>query len=253
MPFHATITSISEHTTEWGDWRSKGVGASDLPKILGISPYMSPWQLWKIKTGQDTWESDDYAKRRGRRLEATCRALAQESLGVSLSPLCIQHPTDPWARASLDGIDFECRVMAELKASRFPIHVSILKGEMPEEYMPQVQWQMLVSGLEECWFCNYSEKALVAGTPDQFATIKVEADRTVQRELLCLARNFKNSCELSVWVGDEAEALTEKERAKLFREENKEAEAFYRSKLDETKALQTPSNQPITAEMGAAG
>ena len=32
--------------TDWLAWRRKGIGASDIAGILGISPWASPWSVW---------------------------------------------------------------------------------------------------------------------------------------------------------------------------------------------------------------
>lgn len=43
------ITELSEH--EWLQWRTKGIGGSDVAAILGISPWKTQRDLYRDKVG----------------------------------------------------------------------------------------------------------------------------------------------------------------------------------------------------------
>ena len=43
---------LNQRSPEWLQWRSQGITASDIPIILGLSPYKTPWQLWAEKVGR---------------------------------------------------------------------------------------------------------------------------------------------------------------------------------------------------------
>jgi putative phage-type endonuclease len=45
------VIDLSQRTPEWLAWRAAGVSASDVPTLLGVSPYKTPWRLWAEKTG----------------------------------------------------------------------------------------------------------------------------------------------------------------------------------------------------------
>ena len=36
---------------EWHEWRSHGIGGSDIGAILGLSKFASPWTVWADKQG----------------------------------------------------------------------------------------------------------------------------------------------------------------------------------------------------------
>ena len=47
-----TVVDLNQRSDEWLNWRSLGVTATDIPVILGLSPYKTVWQLWAEKTGR---------------------------------------------------------------------------------------------------------------------------------------------------------------------------------------------------------
>ena len=42
-----TVVDLNQRSDEWLNWRSLGVTATDIPVILGLSPYKTVWQLLK--------------------------------------------------------------------------------------------------------------------------------------------------------------------------------------------------------------
>lgn len=40
---------LDQRTDEWLMWRSQGIGASDAPVIMGVSPWSDPVSLWMEK------------------------------------------------------------------------------------------------------------------------------------------------------------------------------------------------------------
>ena len=42
---------MEQKSEEWLDWRKKGIGSSDAPIIMGVSPWKTPFELWEEKTG----------------------------------------------------------------------------------------------------------------------------------------------------------------------------------------------------------
>ena len=42
---------------QWLQWRKKGIGASDIPIIMGMTSWSSPTQLWREKRGEATQTS----------------------------------------------------------------------------------------------------------------------------------------------------------------------------------------------------
>lgn len=54
---------------EWVEWRRGGLGASDLPAILGLDPYRSEHDVWEEKTGRRPAFAGNAKTRWGHRLE----------------------------------------------------------------------------------------------------------------------------------------------------------------------------------------
>ncbi len=57
------------NTPEWLAWRRRGLGASDVPAILGLSKYKSPFQLWLEKRGESAPSAETMLTRFGHFIE----------------------------------------------------------------------------------------------------------------------------------------------------------------------------------------
>mgnify|MGYP000308297088 CR=1 FL=1 len=53
------MSMTTEARADWKLWRRGGLGASDLPAILGISPWASPFSVWADKCGLLPDEDDE--------------------------------------------------------------------------------------------------------------------------------------------------------------------------------------------------
>ena len=42
---------MDQNSPEWHEWRRKGIGSSDAPAVMKVSPWMTPYMLWEIKRG----------------------------------------------------------------------------------------------------------------------------------------------------------------------------------------------------------
>ncbi len=101
------LVDVNQRCDDWLEWRSQGVTASDIPIILGLSPYKTPWQLWAEKTGRinpsDLSKNPNVLK--GIRLEDDARLKAEEKYDDILLPVCGECTDYPILRASFDGLD----------------------------------------------------------------------------------------------------------------------------------------------------
>jgi putative phage-type endonuclease len=147
-------------TGEWLAWRGRGIGASDIAGILGISPWSSPYSVWQSKVGG--YGSDgpgSEAMRWGTLLEDAVLDEAARRLGVTVTERQVrrEHPDHVWARATLDGTyadgpdippwghEADAGVL-EAKVTSDPRW-----HEVPVYYEVQCQWQMEVAGLPRAW------------------------------------------------------------------------------------------------------
>lgn len=65
----ALLEAPPANTPEWVEWRKGGLGASDLPAILGLDPYRTEHEVWEEKTGRRPGFAGNAKTRWGHRLE----------------------------------------------------------------------------------------------------------------------------------------------------------------------------------------
>ena len=166
MPFRRELT---QGTAAWLSWRRGGVGASDAPVIMGVSPWMDLDTLWLDKTGRRAAARSNGAMRRGQQLEPVARALYVRTTGLPVEPICLEHGTHRWMRGSFDGLSADGRVALEVKCPGVSDHCTALRGRVPEKYVPQLQHLLAVSGARVCHYWSYrdGEGALIEVAPDR--------------------------------------------------------------------------------------
>lgn len=145
------IIEVKQNTKEWRVWRDKGLGASDAPIVMGVSPWITRFQLWGYKTGLlERPEPNVYqakAMQRGHDLEPQARKIFEDKYAKGSFPATsFEHATYPYLRASLDGYNKESNTNLEIKCPGKVDHALAVSGKVPEKYIPQTQMQMIVSG-----------------------------------------------------------------------------------------------------------
>ena len=144
------IVNFNQGSDEWLDWRSHGVTASDIPIILGLSPYKTPWQLWAEKVGRINAPdiSNNPNVKRGNRLEDEARQLAEKRYDEVLLPICAEYAQWDVFRASFDGLDSVYKPY-EFKAPSDSVWNDIenqgVESETFKMYESQVHAQCIVS------------------------------------------------------------------------------------------------------------
>jgi len=143
---------MKQNTDQWLNWRR--IGSSDAPIIMGVSPYQTPYQLWENKTlGKEvksTWSME-----RGKQLEESARQCFEKKMGVFVRPACFDSKTHSFMTASVDGIDLDQKVLVEIKCLGKENHALAKKGKVPEHYMPQLQHQLEVLGLNGMYYFSF--------------------------------------------------------------------------------------------------
>jgi putative phage-type endonuclease len=140
---------------EWLKWRRGGIGSSDAAIIMNASPWRTPRQLWEEKVYGESMQSENSAMTRGKELEPVARSWFEETMNVTVFPKNKVHVSNPWIRASLDGIDLEENIMVEIKCPNKEDHGVAVNGMIPSKYVPQVQHQLLVTGLDGMYYCSF--------------------------------------------------------------------------------------------------
>lgn len=153
----STIVQLTQGSTEWLEYRRKLRNASETAAVMGISPWITTYQLWLLKTGRsDT--AVNAAMRRGSELEPAARAAYEAQTGLVMQPLVLQ---DDAYSASLDGITLEGDIVLEIKCpyrgAESALWQHAVSGEIPPHYQAQIQHQLMVSGAATAHFWVYSE------------------------------------------------------------------------------------------------
>lgn len=140
---------------DWHEWRRQGIGGSDAPVVMGVSPWKTPHQLWQEKLFGISEQLDNSSMKRGRDLEETARQAFEKEIGTLVAPSCVVLPGREWMRASLDGIDITGKIMVEIKCPNRGDHSVAVNKKIPEKYIPQCQHQMAVTGLEGMYYFSF--------------------------------------------------------------------------------------------------
>lgn len=187
------VIDLEQGTPEWLEWREGGIGASEAPTIIGKNPYQTPYDLFQVKAGFKS--APDLSRNpnviRGNREEEGNRSRIEEKHGIVLLPLCIEHSSIPWLRASLDGISSKDGRLVELKAPSKRVYEEIAKNGWGSRsvimYGTQVQHQLLASGQED--------GLLVFSYKGHDLEFPIRAKAGFQDKLLRAEEYFWNACQ----------------------------------------------------------
>lgn len=146
---------VSQDVNSWHEWRRNGIGGSDAPVLMGVSPWKTPYQLWEEKAFGISEQADNSSMKRGRDLEEPARQEFEKIIGTLVAPANIVHPSLEWMRASLDGIDVHKKIVVEIKCPGKEDHALAESRKIPEKYWPQVQHQMEVAGVDQMFYFSF--------------------------------------------------------------------------------------------------
>jgi putative phage-type endonuclease len=92
--------------------------------------------------------------------EPLARAAYEVATGTLLNQFgFVLHPTLDYSGASPDGITADGKGGAEFKCPESTTHIEyILAGVAPEEYIPQMMWEMACCELEYVDFCSFDPR-----------------------------------------------------------------------------------------------
>ncbi|HEY5236132.1 MAG TPA: YqaJ viral recombinase family protein [Rhabdochlamydiaceae bacterium] len=165
---------------EWLEWRRGGIGSSDAPIIMGVSPWSTPLQLWKDKVEGTPEKAQNAAMKRGTDLEPMIRDRLEDDFQLLLAPKNICHPDFEWMRSSLDAIDWLGHHIFEIKCPGKADHDTAMKGQVPEKYIPQLQHQLACACLPYMTYVSFYEGSYVAvkvERDEEYINILVEKER----------------------------------------------------------------------------
>lgn len=169
------IISFSEGQSgeDWHLWRKNGIGASDVSVISGSNPYKTPLQLWEEKCGYRKGDELNVAMKHGIRNEDVARQWINENFQLHLKPVCVEDPQISHFRASLDGFDFDQKVLVEIKC---PISESVLdkartQQAIPDYWFDQMQWQIMLTNPQRAFIALWDYRCSACITLDMFGHV----------------------------------------------------------------------------------
>ncbi|MGW4050851.1 YqaJ viral recombinase family nuclease [Streptomyces sp. NPDC004779] len=138
---------------DWHAARATGLGGSDIPAILGLSPYTSPLEIWLRKTGQTVPRPHNpvlsEAAEMGHELEPVVARRFSKQTGLTIvdNPGTLRRPDKPHMIVNLDRVTLEDGDpgVVELK-TRSSYALNDWLDETPIDTTVQVMWQLAVTG-----------------------------------------------------------------------------------------------------------
>jgi putative phage-type endonuclease len=183
------LIEVDQNTPAWLDWRKNGIGASDAPAVLGVSPYTKPQNLWAIKVGMDVDKPvNKYIMDKGHDFETRIRAKYEFESEGNWPSVCMQSVEFPYLRASLDG--WNGKNIIEIKMVGAKMFAS---DDIPPHHYAQFQHQMMVSDAEDM--------TEIYGLIDEFNELK-DKKRLVVRDEKFIDAMFHKEVEFWKMVTD---------------------------------------------------
>lgn len=139
-----------EFTTEIKKKRLKGIGGSEVPSILGLSEFGSPYGVWLAKTGRSDVQVDNKYTRAGNILEsAVAEYFEQETncriIKASAGNKTFRHPKYDFAIGTPDRTYISTQKtgkgVLECKTTQRSF------DDVPEGWFCQLQWYLGILGL----------------------------------------------------------------------------------------------------------
>jgi len=136
----------------WLQERRLGIGGSDVPGILGISNFASPYTVWADKLGLTPEADLTETMRQGRDLEAYVARRFCEEIGLKAhrKNKIIKNPAYPYSLANIDRRIIKEQAGLEIKTCS-PFRLPEFKDGYPPEFLSQCLHYLAVTGWER-WY-----------------------------------------------------------------------------------------------------
>ncbi|MEH6435807.1 YqaJ viral recombinase family protein [Massilia sp. DD77] len=172
------IHDLEQGSPEWQAFRLERRGASEAAAMLGLSSKVSRTELLHMKATGTAQEFSDWVQTHildyGHHVEALARPLVEDLIGTELYPVTC---SDGLLSASCDGLTMAEDVAFEHKQWNQALADAIAAGQLPDEYMPQPQQIMMVTGCSKVVFvCS-------DGTLENFVHLEVLPDAGWQERI----------------------------------------------------------------------
>lgn len=182
-------------SAEWQAQRRNYIGASDVPAIMGLSPYGSAYDVWLQKRGLSTVD-ENAAMRWGHYHEGSIAAEYQRQFpDVTLETVgTLPHPKYSWLRATVDRLvthpdgtvhPLEIKSTSEYLGKRWGQPGT---DEVPDYVTVQTHVQLMVLDL------SFAHAAVLVGHSDCRLPYLIERDRELEQMILDETHDFHQRC-----------------------------------------------------------
>jgi len=187
---------MKQRTEEWYQARLGCLGASSIADMLATTKSGESASRANLRarivaerlTGRPQETYTNAAMQHGIDTEAEARAMYEVAVGVMVAETgWHKHPRIDWCGASPDGLIEDCGLL-EIKCPNTATHIdTLLSKRVPAKYLPQMQWQMAVTGRQWVDFVSYDPRM----PPDlQLWTVRVARDDARIEQLEVEAEKF---------------------------------------------------------------
>jgi predicted phage-related endonuclease len=165
------VHDLIQGSDEWLLFRQSHHGASEAAAMLGLSSKVKRNELLHMKHTGTAKEFSDWVQEHildhGHEVEAMARPIVEELIGEDLYPVTC---SDGDLSASCDGLTMSEEIAFEHKQYNAGLSSAVRAGVLPDEYMPQCQQVMLVTGAKKVIF------VVSDGTRDQMEHMEIFPD-----------------------------------------------------------------------------
>ena len=179
------LRDFAQGSQEWHEFRRTSLGATSASVLMGCNPWKTKLDLYdEMVNGKTT--PLNAAMKRGMDMEEEARQWFEKDQEIKVYPRTYSHPLIPYMHASFDGITDDMSKFCEIKCPGEKTHSLALKGEIPEFYMYQMQWQMSICNANFGWYVSY------VGNEGWNVIVRLERDDVIIDKLEHEARKFWN-------------------------------------------------------------
>jgi putative phage-type endonuclease len=170
--------SFIQGSSDWLELRKTKITATDSGVILGLSPFKTPFALWRQKMDLDPPEIETPAMARGTLLEPIAREWLEKKRGIKCEPIVI---IKDFMMSSLDGLTRDKKTVVEIKCGSKSF-AQAERGEIAPYYLSQLYHQMHCADVDQSLF--------VAFNGEHGIVIPVERDQDFINNMIEKEREF---------------------------------------------------------------
>lgn len=168
------MSHLIQGSDEWLAFRREHVTASEIPILMGISPYQTAYSLYMQKMQLEPETQQHAGMTKGLELESEALDKLHEATGIMFLPKVVVCSEVPYLMASLDGMSLDGKHIVEVKHNNINTHRDVeIFWSIPMHHIVQMNAQMYCTGLKECFYVSYNPNY----TERPFVHLKVQIDQ----------------------------------------------------------------------------